>query len=51
MLLVAVFTVCLDIELHGVHCVATTVYHPTVDDNFNSCSCPIPVIFGTVITE
>jgi len=27
-----------------------TVYHPTFNDNFNS-GCPIPVIFGTVITE
>ena len=26
------------------------VYHPTLNDNFNS-SCPIPVIFGTIITE
>jgi len=26
------------------------VYHPTFSDNFNS-SCPIPVIFGTVIAE
>jgi len=26
------------------------VYHPTTNYNFNS-TCPIPVIFGTVITE
>jgi len=31
-------------------CVGKKVYHPTFNDNFNS-SCPIPVIFGTVITE
>ena len=26
------------------------MYHPAFSDNFNS-SCPIPIIFGTVITE
>jgi len=25
-------------------------YHPTTNDNFNN-SCPIPVIFGTIISE
>jgi len=33
-----------------VHCISKKVYNPTTHDNFNS-SRPIPIIFGTNITE
>ena len=33
-----------------VHCVSKTGYHPTTSDTLNN-SCPIPVTFGTNITE
>ena len=32
------------------HCVSKQRYHPTTVDNFNG-NCPIPIIFGTNISE
>jgi len=39
-----------DHDICDIHCVPKKVYHPTANDNFNSC-CPISIIFVTNITE